>query len=140
MQMLAEDISQAKANVGSQISDFDKLIRELEKNTQKNSYQIRNQVEKYERLFFNNLTMVLADLLGIANQYPIPCDISDPVLELYLLAKSLKSNNEKMDFGSFEVDPSKTILKYRSGMEIKMTRNQFEKLAEAVWQKVGEVG
>ncbi len=122
-------IQKAKAKIDEQKQNFEQLILELEKNSQKNSFEINSEIEKYEKLFFNNLTVVLDEMFTDRKVDKENLETTNPSLELHLLAAGLKSNNAKMDFKNLDINPSNTILKYRSEMEIKMTKAQFEKLS-----------
>ena len=115
-------IDECHARVDAQLAAYDNLAK-----------AVGNQaaLDTFEPVFFNNLVLVL-DQLFVHRSRILEGKDGNAMNEVRVVCNSLLNNNSKLiaDKG-IKLNPTKSILKYQVGDEIKLSEADFKRLSEA---------
>jgi hypothetical protein len=123
-------IDECRARVATQLAAYDKLVKAVGK---------QPALDSFEPIFFNNLVLLL-DQLFVHRSRIIEGKDGNPMNEVRVICNSLLNNNSKLlaDKG-IKLNPTKSILKYQVGDEIKLTEVDFRRLSDAFFASIEQV-
>ena len=124
-------IDECHARVNAQISAYQHLIKTARIQTSTQETALDSAIDSFEPIFFNNMVLVL-DQLFVHRSRIIEGKDGNPLNEVRVVCNSLLNNNSKLlaDKG-IKLDPTKSILKYRAGDDIKVSEADFVRLSKA---------
>ena len=122
-----EYINDCRARVNAQLAAYENLISATGDKT---------AVQAFEPVFFNNLVLLL-DQLFVHRSRTLELKDGNPLNEVRVLCNSLLNNNSKLmaDKG-IRLLPAKSILKIQVGDEIRLSKADFTRLADAFFAEI----
>ena len=129
-----EEIDQAKKAVDQQLAAYKKLVKAVDAAT--SDPKVAAAREAFEPLFFNNLTLAL-DRHFVHRVRAVAGKDGNALNEVELLSESLMNNNGIM-IGSNVIMyvPDAAVAKTRIGDRIRLSGEQFERLAKAFFAEI----
>jgi hypothetical protein len=131
-----EYIDECRSKVYSLISDYEKLITTARKSADTNEALLNSAIGSFETNFFNNMVLVL-DNYFYNRSRTIEMKDGNPLNEVRVLCNSMLNNGNKMVADkTIKLNPSRSVLKYKTGDEIKMREPDFLLLSNAFFAEI----
>jgi hypothetical protein len=120
-----EEFDQAKKAIDQQLRAYNGLAKAVN-----GAASVGGALDAFEPLFFNNLTLAL-DRFFVHRLRMVAGKDGNPLNEVALLADSLITEQGLLRTGNVKYVPEQSVLGLEPGEEIRLTRDQFERLSKA---------
>jgi hypothetical protein len=128
-----EHIDASRARVDAQISTYRALIRAAKKTK---ASPLASALDSFEPVFFNNMVLVL-DSYFTHRARGMEGKDGNPLNEVRVLCTSMVENDGLMGADkTIKLDPSKSVLGYHVGDEIRVTEADFVRLSGAYFSEL----
>jgi hypothetical protein len=128
-----DEIDHARSTVDSQLAAYAKLVEAVRGTSDP---QAAAALEEFERLFSNNMALVL-DRYFVHRLRTATGKDGNPLNELELLTESLMNNDGILRGNNvIKYVPETSVLQLRIGDRIRLTAAQFEGLAKAFFAEI----
>lgn len=124
-----EELDHCKAALDQQLAAYRSLVDALAGAT--TDPKVNSALEAFEKLFFNNLTLVL-DRYFVHRLRVATGKDGNPLNEVEMLCDSLMNNNGTLrDSKVIKFVPDQSVVKLHIGARINLTADEFERLSAA---------
>jgi hypothetical protein len=124
-----EEFDHAKAAIDQQLAAYRKLVKAVGSATK--DKKVDSALEAFEARFFNNMTIVL-DRYFVHRVRLVTGTDGNPLNEVELLADSLMNNDGILRGNNvIKLNPDESVLKLQIGDPIRLTADDFDRLAAA---------
>lgn len=97
---------------------------------------LTSALESFEPVFFNNMVLVI-DKYFIHRNRDMELSDGNPLNEVRILSHSMITHNNKFTpHQNIQYIPEKSVLKYKTGDEIKLSEGDFTKLYKAYFEEI----
>ncbi len=128
------EFDQAKFVVDKQLAEYKKLAKATASKT--TDKKVQSALEGFERLFFNNMTLVL-DRYFVHRVRMVAGKDSNPLNEVELICDSLMNNNGLLRGNNvIKYIPDQSVVKLNIGDQICLTAEEFERLSTAFFAEL----
>jgi hypothetical protein len=129
-------IDDTRAKIESQVAAFKKVVNAAMELPDECEVKLDAAMQAFESVFFNNMVLVL-DNYFVHRSRTIEKKDGNPLNEVRVLVNSLTNNDGLVVFDkSIKLDPSKSVLRYQTGDEIKVNEKSFARLAAAFFTEI----
>ncbi|SDN69576.1 hypothetical protein SAMN04487897_104114 [Paenibacillus sp. yr247] len=127
-------VDECRKKVDLQLSTYTNMVTTAKK---QNDSNLNSAIESFETNFFNHLVLVL-DHYFVHRSRTIELKDGNPLNEVRMLCDSIMLYENKMtkETKSMMYDPTKSVLKYKIGDEIKLKKEDFELLFKAFFSEM----
>jgi hypothetical protein len=126
-------IGKCRDKVAAQVSAYEALATAA-----RNGAKADAEADAFERLFFNNMVLVL-DALFMHRLRTKEGKDGNPANEVRVLSESLLESDGVLTVPkSIKLDPERSVLHHAPGDEIALTTDDFQRLAEAYFATIEE--
>jgi hypothetical protein len=127
-------LDDCREKVDLQLSTYKNMVTTVRK---QNDSELNSAIESFETNFFNHMVLVL-DHYFVNRSRTIELKDGNPLNEVRILCDSIMLYDNKMtkDTKSMKYDPTKSVLKYKIGDEIKLKEADFEVLFKAFFSEM----
>jgi hypothetical protein len=127
-------LDDCREKVDLQLSTYKNMVTTVRK---QNDSELNSVIESFETNFFNHMVLVL-DHYFVNRSRTIELKDGNPLNEVRILCDSIMLYDNKMtkDTKSMKYDPTKSVLKYKIGDEIKLKEEDFELLFKAFFSEM----
>jgi hypothetical protein len=127
-------LDDCREKVDLQLSTYKNMVTTVRK---QNDSELNSAIESFETNFFNHMVLVL-DHYFVNRSRTIELKDGNPLNEVRILCDSIMLYDNKMtkDTKSMKYDPTKSVLKYKIGDEIKLKEEDFEVLFKAFFSEM----
>jgi hypothetical protein len=131
-----EYIDACRVKIDSQIAAFSRVVAAATELPDACEVRLDAAMQAFESVFFNNMVLVLENFFTHRSRTLEKKD-GNPLNEVRLLVNSLTSNDGFMVFDkSIKIEPSKSVLRYQVGDEIKLNEKNFVRLSAAFFAEI----
>ncbi len=131
-----EYIDGCRLRVNLQASAYQKLVTTARNQHGKNETQLNAAIGSFDPLFYNNMVLIL-DALFVHRARAIEKKDGNPLNEVRVICNSMMHNNSILFADkTIRLNPTKSVLKYKAGDEIKLTEANFLLLSKAFFVEI----
>jgi hypothetical protein len=124
-----EELEQCRTAIGQQLAAYKHVAETV--SASKGADKVRGALESFEPLFANNLVLAL-DRYFVHRLRVVTGKDGNPLNEVELIADSLMNNNGVLRGNNvIKYDPEASVLELEIGDQIRLTVDDFERLAAA---------
>jgi len=121
-------IDNCRKKINVQLSAYKKLVATARKH---NATLLNAAIDSFEPVFFNNMVLIL-DSYFTHRSRTIEGKDGNPLNEVRVLCNSMLHNNNTMSADkTIKLVPEKSVLKYKVGDVIKLSKADFSRLSKA---------
>lgn len=129
-------IDDTRAKIESQVNAFKKVVTAATELPDECEVKLDAAMQAFESVFFNNMVIVLDNYFSNRSR-TIEKKDGNPLNEVRVLVSSLINNDGLVVFDkSIKLDPSKSVLRYQTGDEIKVNEKSFARLSAAFFTEI----
>ena len=129
-------INDCRARVEAQLAVYRHLVATARAQPTTNDQPLKAAVDSFEPVFFNNMVLLL-DSLFTHRSRTLEKKDGNPLNEVRLICESLLDNGGKLSADkSIKLDPTKSVLKYKTGDTINLTEAAFMRLSHAYFAEI----
>jgi hypothetical protein len=128
-----EEVDHCKAAIDRQLAAYKALVKGVANTADEKA---GSALAAFEAEFFNNMTLVL-DRYFVHRIRPVAGKDGNPLNEVEMLCDSLMNNNGILQASTvLKLIPEQSVLKLQFGDPIRLTAEEFERLAAAFFAEI----
>lgn len=129
-------IDGCRLRVNLQLSTYKKLVTTAGNQIGTNETPLNAAIESFEPMFYNNMVLIL-DALFVHRTRAIEKKDGNPLNEVRMMCNSMMHNNNIMCAdNTIKLNPTKSVLKYQAGDEIKLNEADFLLIFKAFFAEI----
>ena len=129
-------IDDCRAKVNALLSTYKNLLSTARKQSQTDEFNLNTAIKAFEKNLFQNMVLVLDNYFCNRSRMMEGKD-GNVLNEVRVLGNSIMHNNTiMMADKTIKLDPTKSVLKYRVGDEIKLNEIDFLLLSKAFFAEI----
>jgi len=129
-------IDRCRSKVDSDLSSYRNLIAAASNQPAGDKAPLDSAIEAFEGTFFNNMVLIL-DELFVHRLRTVEGKDGNPLNEVRVMHDSMLNHNGVMTADkTIRLDPSKAVLKYRFGDEIRLNEADFRLISQAFFAEI----
>jgi hypothetical protein len=129
-------VDRCRSRVAEDVSAYQGLVAAARKQSATSEPPLSSAVEAFEQRFFSNMVQAL-DGCFVHRTRAIEGKDGNPLNEVRMLCNSMVNNKNIMCADkTIRFDPTKSVLKYRIGHEIKLNEAEFTHLSKAFFAEI----